>query len=145
MPTVTIEPAERTQLETLARSTKDAKTAKRILVVLALDAGYRVKEVASLFLLDEDTVAKWRNKYLRRRLFSDWLATDHHGYDGQLTRDQEYEIEQYVEAEIVTDAAALVVYLKDHYNISYTVNGVTKLLHRLYQCKNLPKYSAIEY
>ena len=70
---VTIESAERTQLEALARATEDAKTAKRILVILALDAGYRVKDVAKLFLLDEDTVTKWRNKYLRRRLFTDWL------------------------------------------------------------------------
>jgi len=46
MQTFTIEPEERSQLESLARTTKDAKTAKRILVVLALDAGYRVKEVA---------------------------------------------------------------------------------------------------
>ena len=131
MPTVTIEPAERTQLETLARSTKDAKTAKRILVVLALDAGYRVKEVASLFLLDEDTVAKWRNKYLRRRLFSDWLATAHTGYDGKLTPDQQSKLSAYVEAETITDAATVVAYIQGHYSQTYTINGATKLLHRL--------------
>jgi transposase len=128
---VIIEPDERSQLEALARTTKDAKTAKRILVILALDAGYRVKDVAKLFLLDEDTVTKWRNRYLRRRLFTDWLATDHHGYDGKLTHDQQTALADYVEAETITDAATLVAYLKEHYDVSYTVTGVTKLLHKL--------------
>jgi transposase len=128
---VTIEPAERMQLEALARTTKDAKTATRILVILALDAGYRAKDVAKLFLLDEDTVTKWRNKYLKRRLFSDWLATDHHGYDGKLTVNQERELEQYVHTETVTDAASVVSFITEHYGTTYTVTGVTKLLHRL--------------
>lgn len=131
MQTVTIDPNERSQLEALARTTKDAKTAKRILVVLALDAGYRVTAVAKLFLLDEDTVTKWRNKYLKRRLFTDWLATEHTGYDGKLTKAQEQELESYVEAETITDAADLLDYIKQYYSQTYTINGVTKLLHRL--------------
>ena len=74
-----IDPEERTQLEQLARSVKDVKTAIRIRVVLALADGYRITEVAKLFLLDEDTVSKWLNKYKKRRLLSDWLAVDTHG------------------------------------------------------------------
>ena len=128
---VIIEPGERSQLEALARTTKDAKTAKRILVILALDSGYLAKDVAKLFLLDEDTVTKWRNTYLRRRLFTDWLATAHTGYDGKLTPDQQTELSAYVETETITDAAILVGYIKEYYGLSYTVNGVTKLLHRL--------------
>jgi transposase len=131
MHTFTIDSNERNQLEKLARNTKDAKTAKRVLVVLALDAGYRVKEVAKLFLMDEDTVSKWRNKYLKRRLFTDWLATDHKGYNGKLTHQQELEVEQYVREQTITDSAVLVDYIMEHYDKKYTINGVTKLLHRL--------------
>jgi transposase len=131
MNALTIDADERAQLEALARMTKDAKTAIRIRVILALGNGYSIREVAAILLLDEDTVAKWRNKYRKRRLFSDWLATAHKGYDGKLTRDQERELEQYVETEMVTDAATVVGYLKDHYDHVYTINGVTKLLHRL--------------
>lgn len=126
MNVLTIDADERTQLEALARKTKDAKTAKRIMVILALDDGYRIQEVARLFLLDEDTVAKWRNKYRKRRLFTDWLATTYHGYDGKLTADQQSELSTYAEAETITDAATLVDYIKDRYGVMYTVNGVTK-------------------
>ncbi len=131
MQTFTIKPDERTQLEVLARTTKDAKTAKRILVILALDAGYHTRDVAKLFLLDEDTVTKWRNRYLKRRLFTDWLATNYQGYGGKLTPEQEQAIEQYVEYETITDAAGVVQFIRDTYDLGYTVNGVTKLLHRL--------------
>jgi transposase len=131
MNTLTIDADERTKLETLARNTKDKKTADRIRIILALADGYRAKDVAAIFRIDEDTVTKWKNKYRKRRLFSDWLATAHQGYDGKLVRDQERELEQYVETEMVTDAATLVDYIKDNYSQTYTINGVTKLLHRL--------------
>jgi len=128
---ITIDADEQAQLKELARSTKDAKTAIRIRVILALNDGWTIRDVAKLFLLDEDTVAKWKNRYLGRRLFTDWLATAHTGYDGKLSSDQERELEQHVETETITDAAAIVTFIKIHYKLDYTVNGVTKLLHRL--------------
>ena len=122
---------EQAQLKELARSTKDAKTAIRIRVILALNDGWSIRDVAKLFLLDEDTAAKWKNRYLGRRLFSDWLATKHTGYDGKLTPDQQFELSAYIEAETITDAATVVEFIKNHYGQTYTVNGATKLLHRL--------------
>jgi transposase len=131
MQAFTIDSNERTQLEALARTSKDAKTVIRIRAILALDAGYRIKDVANILGFDEDTITKWRNKYQKRRLFSDWLATATIGSTGKLTRDQQRELEHYVEAETLTDAAILVDGIKDRYGQAYTVNGVTKLLHRL--------------
>lgn len=129
--TLTIETDDRIQLEQLARTTKDAKTAIRIRVILALAKGNSVKHVAELFLLDEDTVTKWRNRFRKRKLFSDWLATKHRGYSGKLTAAQEAAIKQYVATELVTDAKQVVAFIRETYGIAYTVDGVTKLLHRL--------------
>lgn len=132
MPTaLIIDPDERAQLEHLARTTKDAKTVIRIRAILALDAGYRIKDVANILGLDEDTVTKWRNKFKKRRLLTDWLATECHGYTGRLTADQEQAIEQYVTEQLITDCKQVVVFVRDHYNIDYTADGITKLLHRL--------------
>lgn len=129
--TLTIDPDERTQLETLARTVRDVKTAIRIRVILALGDGYSVREVAKLFLLDEDTVSKWRNKFKKRRLLSDWLATNCYGYTGKLTPDQEQAVDHYVTDELITDAKQIVSFIREQYGIDYTINGVTKLLHRL--------------
>jgi transposase len=126
-----IDSEERDQLEQLARSVKDVKTALRIRVILALDKGYNPPEVASLFLLDESTIKKWRNKFRKRKLFTDWLSTNVRGYSGKLSKEQEAEISSFVEAETVTDCKEIVSFIKKRYDISYTTNGVTKLLHRL--------------
>jgi transposase len=131
MPTVIIEPEERSQLEALARTIKDAKTEKRILVILALADGYRIKDIARILRIDEDTVAKWRNKYAKRQFFTDWLRESYKGYDGKLSHEQELQLEAYVESETITDAAGLVDYIKATYGQTYTVTGITKLLHRL--------------
>jgi len=129
--TLSIDPDERAQLEQLARSVKDAKTAIRIRAILALGNGHTVREVAEILLLDEDTVAKWRNKFRKRKFFSDWLSTSTKGYSGRLTPEQEHAVDQFVAGEMVTDSKQVVSFIKDHYGIDYTINGATKLLHRL--------------
>jgi transposase len=131
MPTFAIPPEEQTQLRALARSTKDAKTAIRIRVILALADGWSARDVAKLFLLDEDTITEWRKKYQKRRLFSDWLATGQQGYNGKLSDDQLRTLEAHVESETVTDALAVVEFIQARFGETYTVNGATKLLHRL--------------
>jgi transposase len=59
------------------------------------------------------------------------LTTSHHGYAGKLTAGQEQAIEDYVTRELITDAAQVVAFIQDQYGVTYTVDGVTKLLHRL--------------
>lgn len=131
MPNLAITAEEKVQLRALARTTKDAKTAIKIRVILALDAGHSARHVAELFLIDEDTVTALKQKYQKRRYFSDWLALACRGYGGKLTRDQQLELDQHIQFETITDSREIVDYVKDHYGITYTVNGVTKLLHRL--------------
>jgi transposase len=40
-------------------------------------------------------------------------------------------LERYVEAETITDAAVLVEFIQEQFGVVYTINGITKLLHRL--------------
>jgi transposase len=131
MATFAIPPEEQTQLRALARATKDKKTADRIRIILALADGHSAKHVAELFLIDEDTVSEWRKKYQKRRLFSDWLSMATTGYTGKLSDDQLRELEAHVEAQTITDVLTIVEFIQAQYGETYTVNGATKLLHRL--------------
>lgn len=127
---------ERQQLSALARSTRDARTAVRVRVVLALSAGYTHQQVAELFLLSEQTVSKWRRRYERRTLFSDWLATRARGSEGKLTREQRAGVAAFVDAGLIGDAREVVAFIRAEYGVAFTVNGATKLLHRLgFVCK----------
>jgi len=122
---------ERKDLIQLGKEIKDVKGAIRVRVILALDAGHTIKEVASILLLDEDTVSKWQKKYQKRQFFSDWLKEYYGGYNGKLTRGQIEEIEGFVQKHTVTDSREVVKLIKDKFDKDYTITGVTKLLHRL--------------
>lgn len=131
MKLISLLPEEREELLTLARQIHDIKTGVRIRVILALDAGYTIKEVAEILLLNEDTVSKIKKKYDKRQFFSDWLSDAYKGYDGKLTREQEREVDKYVEQETVTDCRQVVDFIRRECSKIYTITGATKLLHRL--------------
>lgn len=103
----------------------------RIKIILGLDAGYSAKEVAEILLIDEDTVTKWKKLYEQSRYLSDWLGDENNGYRGRLTREQEKLIEKYVEKEVIPDFQQVVAFIQNTCGVSYTVDGVSKLLHRL--------------
>jgi transposase len=131
MKTISLLPEERKDLVQLGKQIKDVKGAIRVRVILALDAGYTITETARLFLLDEETITKWKKKYDKRQFFSDWLEEYYSGYDGKLTKQQIEEIEGFVEKHTVTDCREVVSFIKEQFGKEYTITGVTKLLHRL--------------
>jgi transposase len=122
---------EKADLIALARTTKDLKTGIRIRVIIAIAEGNSATHVAKLFLLDENTVVEWKKKYIKRRLFSDWLSFAQIGYQGKLDDNQLRELDAFIESQTFTGAASVAAHIKYKYNVEYTVDGVTKLLHRL--------------
>jgi transposase len=128
---VQLTPDERTELIRLEKQIPFKGVAIRIRIILALDLGYSIKEVSEILLLDEDTITKWKQKYLQSKYLSDWLGTEYLGYQGRLTTDQETKVEEYVSLKVVTDSSEILTYIKDTFGIKYTIDGVTKLLHRL--------------
>lgn len=69
MKTFPLLPEERKDLMRLGKQIKDVKGAIRMRVILALDAGYTIKEVADILLLDENTVSKWKKNMRRDNFF----------------------------------------------------------------------------
>lgn len=131
MPRVHLTEDERQELIALEKQIPFKGVANRIRIILALDLGYSIKEVSEILLLDEDTITKWKRKFLESRLLSDWLGDDYSGYQGKLNKSQELKITEFVSVEVITDCQKVVDYIKDTFGIDYTTNGVTKLLHRL--------------
>ena len=132
MKIISLLPEERKNLVILARQTKNVKTATKIKVILALDLGYSIQEVSDILLIDQDTITKIKKKYDKGQ-FSDWLADAYKGYAGKLTKDQETELDQYIQQNdvIITDCRQLIEHIRTIYGVVYTIPGVTKLLHRL--------------
>lgn len=122
---------ERRELVKLEKQIPHKGIGIRIRIILALDLGYTTQEVAEILLVDEDTVTKWKKKYLQSRYLSDWLGTEYQGYQGKLTKDQERRVETFVEDEVVKDCQQVADYIKNLFGVEYTIDGITKLLHRL--------------
>lgn len=122
---------QRAELIKLEKEIPFKGIAIRIRIILALDLRYTTKEVAEILLLDEDTITRWKSRFLESRYLSDWLGTEYKGYSGKLTTFQEEQIERFVKENVITDCKKIIAYIRDTFDIKYTTDGVTKLLHRL--------------
>ena len=122
---------ERIELVKLEKRMPHKGVAIRIRIILALDLGYTAKEIAEILLLDEDTITKWKKLYEQSSSVSDWLGTKNNGWHGRLSKEQEAMVEKHVENEIMTDCLQVVTYIQNTFGISYTIDGASKLLHRL--------------
>lgn len=122
---------ERKELVKLEKRIPHKGVAIRIRIILALDLGYSLKEVSEILLLDENTVSKWKKLYEKSRFLSDWLGSKQNGYQGKLTKEQEEMVSRFVSDGVIADCQEIVNYIKDTFDISYSTDGVTKLLHRL--------------
>lgn len=131
MPKIKLKPEERDELIRLEKQIKDKAIGIRIRIILALDLGYSNQEVSDILLVNEDTVNKWKRKYFKGRLLSDWLQTNHQGYSGRLSDDQLKQVEEFVKDGVITDCQEVVEYIRKNFGVRYTIDGVTKLLHRL--------------
>lgn len=128
---ISLLPEERRELLKLEKQIKDKKVAIRIRVILALDLGYTIMQVAEIFLLDEDTITKWKKKYDKQQFLSDWLGEAYRGYTGKLTKEEEAKVDKFVEKKTIVDCRQVVDFIHQQYGKMYTITGVTKLLHRL--------------
>lgn len=122
---------ERKELIKLEKQIPHKGVAIRIRIILALDLGYTTKEIAEILLFDEDTITKWKKQYEQSRYLSDWLGTENNGWQGRLTKRQEEMIEKFVKDTLITDCQQVVELIQNTIGITYTIDGVTKLLHRL--------------
>lgn len=122
---------QRQELVRLEKQIPHKGVSTRIKIILALDEGYEAKDVARILLIDEDTVTKWKRLYEQSKYFSDWLGDENNGYRGRLTREQEILVEKFVEGAVITDCQQVMEYIQNTFSIFYTIDGVTKLLHRL--------------
>ncbi len=122
---------EREDLIKLEKQIPHKGVAIRIRIILALDLGYTAKEVGEILLLDQDTINKWKRLYEESQYLSDWLGDKNNGYQGKLTREQEKLVDKFVREAVVTDCQQVVEYIQNTFSITYTLDGVSKLLHRL--------------
>lgn len=117
-------------LQQTHRWTKNGKKRDRIKAILCLNEGFTLAETARILLLDEDTVATIRDRFLEDGMDT-FLEDNYVCYCGRLTAEQKEKVRVFVKNNIIMDAIRVVEFIANKFNIKYTRQGVIDLLHGL--------------
>lgn len=127
---LTLTPAEIIALKQAHRACKDKRAADRIKAVYSLGMGFSVEDVVSILMLDEETLRNYVKRYQSGGINA--LITDHYlGSFSKLSAIQLQELEAHLEQNTYLTVEAVLAHVEEMYDISYSVSGMTDLLHRL--------------
>jgi transposase len=117
-------------LRTTHKTVKDKKLADRIKAIVYLHYGFSYEEIARLLFLDEVTLRRYEKQYKEKGI--DGLLECHYsGGKPRLTILQQKELEAYLVSHTLTTVKQVREYIMKTYGKTYTLIGVTKLLHRM--------------
>lgn len=131
MEQVKLSEKERIELIALHRKNMRAKEADKIKAILLLDDNYSHQEVAKILLIDENTITNWKKDFLRSKNIKEWLIDNYVGYQGKLNNEQLKQVEDFVEKSIIQASEQVKQFIKQEYNVDYTVQGTVNLLHNI--------------
>lgn len=111
-------------------SSRFRKNADKIKTILALNQGLTYEETAKLLLLDDITIRRYEKEYSKHGI--DALLESHYqGSVAYLTQEQEAKLQTHLRSKIYQTVKAIIVYVEKTYRISYSIEGMTHLLHRM--------------
>lgn len=106
------------------------KSADRIKAVLLLNDGFTYDKVARILMLDDITIRRYEKQF--ESVGVDGLIECRYvGRHGTLTKVQEMGLITHLRKHTYQTVKEIVAYAKKHYHISYSVEGMTHLLHRI--------------
>lgn len=117
-------------LRQVHRKIKDRNKADRIKTILFLNEGFSYAETARLLMVDETTIRRYEKEFVQKGS-AGLLELHYSGGISRLTLLQQAELKEYFKEHTPQTAKEAVEHIKKTYGISYSVIGVTKLMHRL--------------
>lgn len=112
------------------KQTREKRLADRIKAILYLHYGLSYAEIAKLLLFDEVTIRRYLKQFQQRGI-DGLLEYRYAGGKSRLTLIQETTLKEYFKEQTPQTAIEVVNHIEKTYGVSYSVIGVTKLLHRL--------------
>jgi transposase len=125
---------EREKLIRRHRKERDGRVRDRIKAVLAYDDGYSYSEIARILLLDDETIRRHIEDYLREQK----LKIESGGSEGKLTDSQIRELTDHLQEITYLYVKDICQYVCQTYGKKYSVSGMTKWLHANDFCYKKP-------
>jgi len=122
--------SDRAALRQAHRTISNRKIADRIKAVLMFDEGWNASQIAHVLLLDQTTIRR------HLKLFEDegidgLMEFQYRGSQGKLRSSQEEKLSAHLEGNLYGKVEDVIRYVEKRFGETYTVSGMTKLLHRL--------------
>ena len=112
------------------KTIRDKKLADRIKAVLMVHFNFTLSQISQALLLDEVTLRRYVEKFKEKGI-AGLLEYRYAGGTTKLSILQEKELKIYLKINTQTRAKDIANYIEKRYNISYSIIGIIKLLHRL--------------
>ncbi len=123
-------PEQRSELLHELKVEHQAKYSDRIKVILLLDEGKKYKDIADYLFLDEGTIRNYRKRYVEGGILG--LVTDtYSGKRCHLTDKEKEQLSNYLQSKICMDSKEIVAYIQKNFDVTYSISGVTALLHSM--------------
>ena len=111
-------------------SEKNRKCSNRIKVILLLDEGEPVSQIAKYFFTNERTVKNYLNIYKKRGL-EGLLVDNHSARSSYLSAEQKKELVLELDFKIYSSIKKIIEYVKKRFGVLYTVSEMSSLLRSL--------------
>lgn len=121
-----------------ALNRKDGKAAYKINSVILLGSDWSIEEVAEALLLDNETLRSYVKKY-KEGGFKALIETFHIGGFSKLSSEQVSQLCEEINKKIYVSTKDICFYVQQQFDITYTISGMTDLLHRLDYVYKKPK------
>ena len=112
------------------RKAKKKRDADRIKAVYSLAVGHSLREVASILMLDEDTLRLYKRAYEEGGI-PKLVKMNYKGSNKKLTDEQLTQLEKELESTIYLTTQSIIAYVVKAFNVSYSRSGMRDLLHSL--------------
>ena len=126
MTDIILTPDQKQQLEARHKKERDVIICDRIKAILLRSEGWRKSMIATALRIDRNTVANYISEYLE----SEKLSKNSGGKESKLNYYQTSELISHREDNLYVKTSDIVFYIKNRFNISYTIYGIRDLLYR---------------
>jgi len=118
-------------LKALHKQAEYQKEADRIKAILLMRDGYTQREIATILLIDEDTVTAWKQKFEGTNTVAQYLTDGYVAYHGTLSESEKAKVSSFVEQGIIADASLVSEFIGARFKKPYSFGASVDLLHRL--------------
>lgn len=119
-------PQEQNGLKSRHRLEKNRRNADRIKAVLLSDQGWTFREIAHALLLDEETISRHLNDYIKKQK----LKLESGGSKSKLDKKQTEDLIFHLEETTYTKIQDICFYVEKKFGVIYTVPGMTSWMYQ---------------